>query len=114
MRGRKPAPVVLAEEVRQALEQFARRPSTPQQLALSIVGRECTIVVGKAAQQIGGNTAQMSFVRPQIVGNRAHRARPLQRLACRGLTPFLAPLGAVALPRYHQRLGVMGQPVQPR
>jgi putative transposase len=34
MRGRKPAPVVLAEGERQALEQFARRPSTPQQLAL--------------------------------------------------------------------------------
>lgn len=34
MRGPKPAPVVVTEDERAALEQFARRPSTSQQLAL--------------------------------------------------------------------------------
>ncbi len=52
MRGRKPAPVVLAEGARQALEQFARRPSTPQQLAL----RACIVL----AAADGLNNAQIA------------------------------------------------------
>ncbi len=52
MRGPKPDPIVLTDNVRAALEQLARRPRTPQQIAL-----RARIVFAAAA---GRNSAQIA------------------------------------------------------